>query len=85
VLLARRAESYEGIVTEINSSGGKAIGITADVADPTSLSQAFKTIKEQLPGSKLAAAIYNVNGGFSRKPFLELTYDELNAALDGTV
>lgn len=72
-------------MTEINNSGGKAIGITTDVADPTSLSQAFKTIKEQLPDSKLAAAIYNVNGGFSRKPFLELTYDELNAALDGTV
>ena len=85
VLLARNPKNYETVVDEIKQSGGHAIGITADVADPTSLSQAFRSIKEELPDKKLAAAIFNVNGGFSKKPFLELTSEELDAALDGTV
>lgn len=85
VLLARRPESYQDIVTEIQKNGGKAVGVTADVADAASLKQAFQTINKELPDSKLAAAIYNVNGGFARKPFLELTSEDLNSARDGTV
>lgn len=85
VLLARNPKNYESIVDEIKQSGGHAIGITADVTNPSSLDEAFQSIKQQLPDSKLAAGIYNVNGGFSRKPYLELTYDELQLALGGTV
>ncbi|ROT43505.1 short chain dehydrogenase [Sodiomyces alkalinus F11] len=82
VLLARRPESYNDIVSEINSSGGRAIGITADATDQAALDSAFQTISQTLPGSKLAAAIYNVNGGFTRKPFLDLKLEELDASLD---
>lgn len=82
-MLSRRAESFDDIVSEIKQNGGQAYGVTADVGDATSLQSAFKTIREQLPGSKLAAAIYNVNTRFIRKPFLELTRDEFQAGLDG--
>ncbi|KAL3302517.1 short-chain dehydrogenase [Colletotrichum asianum] len=82
VLLARKPESYNDIVNEIKQSGGKAIGITADATDETAINAAFETIKKELPGSRLAAAIYNVNAGFARKPFLELTKKDLNTSLD---
>lgn len=76
VLLARKPENYEPLVKEINSSGGKAVGISADTTDNDSVKNAFEKIKSELPGLDLAAAIYNVGGGFVRKPFLELTENE---------
>lgn len=82
MLLARKPESYNAIVDEIKQAGGQAFGITADATDEAAVNAAFETIKKELPGSKLAAAIYNVNGGFSRKPFLELKREELDASLD---
>jgi NAD(P)-dependent dehydrogenase (short-subunit alcohol dehydrogenase family) len=81
VVLSRRAENYTDVVADIEKAGGKAIGVSADVADPASLKSAFDTIGEKLPGSKLAAAVFNVNGGFVRKPFLELTRDEFDEGL----
>lgn len=69
-------------MNEIKQSGGKAIGITADATDETAINAAFETIKKELPGSRLAAAIYNVNAGFARKPFLELTKKDLDTSLD---
>uniref|UniRef100_A0A8H7N0D6 Uncharacterized protein n=1 Tax=Bionectria ochroleuca TaxID=29856 RepID=A0A8H7N0D6_BIOOC len=69
VLLSRKPESYQEVVAEIKNSGGQAIGLTADVNDPASLKKAFETVKEQLPGSRLAAAIFNVNGDFRGSPF----------------
>jgi NAD(P)-dependent dehydrogenase (short-subunit alcohol dehydrogenase family) len=87
VLLARGPESYNEVVAEINQAGGKAIGITADAGDQASVAAAFATIKKELPGLKLAAAIYNVrpNGRPSLKPFLELTLEELDSSLNGNV
>ncbi|KAM5341591.1 hypothetical protein ACJ41O_014622 [Fusarium nematophilum] len=85
VLLARRPESYEQVVADIKKAGGQAVGITADVADPATLTKAFESIKTELPGSRLAAAVYNVNGGFARKPFLELKTEDLDASIDGTI
>ncbi|WQF81772.1 Putative short-chain dehydrogenase/reductase SDR, NAD(P)-binding domain superfamily [Colletotrichum destructivum] len=82
VLLARKPESYNSIVDEIKQAGGQAFGLTADATDEAAVNVAFETIKKQLPGGKLAAAIYNVNGGFARKPFLELKREELDASLD---
>ncbi|OTB03395.1 hypothetical protein M426DRAFT_321765 [Hypoxylon sp. CI-4A] len=83
VLLTRTAESYQDTVAEINKSGGKAIGISADTSDVKSLDSAFEAIAKELPGFKLAAAIYNVGAGFQRKPFLELTVDDFDAAVGG--
>lgn len=85
VLLARKPESYDDIVKEIEQSGGKAFGISTDAADPKSVESAFATIKKELPDSKLAAAVFNVSSGFARKPFLELTQSDLDASLDGAV
>lgn len=82
VLLARKPESYSDIVKEITEAGGKAIGITADATDDAAVDAAFETVKKELPGSRLAVAVYNVNGGFARKPFLELKKEELEASLD---
>ena len=87
VLLARRPESYNDVVAEINNAGGKAIGITTDTADQSSVASAFETIKNELPDLKLAAAIYNVrpNGRPGLKLFLELTLEELDSSLNGNV
>jgi len=82
VLLARKPESYSSIVTEIKEAGGQAFGLTADATDEAAVNAAFESIKKILPGSKLAAAVYNVAGGFARKPFLELKREELDASLD---
>lgn len=81
VLLARKPESYSDIVKEIEQSGGRAIGITTDVADVNSLQSAFDTVKKELPGSKLAASVFNPGGGFARKPFLELTVEDFNDSI----
>ncbi|KAL2675391.1 hypothetical protein Neosp_011575 [[Neocosmospora] mangrovei] len=84
VMLARRPESYEDIVRDIQQAGGQALGIVADVADAASLSRAFDTVGEALPNLKLAAAVYNVNSGFMMKPFLELQLDEFQNSFGKT-
>lgn len=83
-MLARRPESYEDTVRDIQQAGGQAIGIIADVADAESLNRAFDTVGEALPNSKLAAAVYNVNSGFMMKPFLELQLDEFQNSFGKT-
>jgi NAD(P)-dependent dehydrogenase (short-subunit alcohol dehydrogenase family) len=77
VVLARNPNNYDAVVQEINSSGGKAYGISTDVSDSASVKSAFdKITKELFPNTPLAAAVFNLGGGFVRKPFLELTEDE---------
>lgn len=76
VLLSRKASSYEPIVADIKASGGTAIGITADANDPTAVDAAFAQIEKELPGAKLAAAVFNGGAGISRKPFLDLQLSE---------
>ncbi|KAL7909985.1 hypothetical protein GGI35DRAFT_351098 [Trichoderma velutinum] len=82
VLLSRKPSSYESIVADIKASGGTAIGITADAADPAAVDAAFAQIEKELPGSKLAAAVYNGGAGMARKPFLELKISDLDLSLD---
>jgi NAD(P)-dependent dehydrogenase (short-subunit alcohol dehydrogenase family) len=84
-LLARTAESYEPLVQEINSSGGRAIGISTDVSSEESVKSAFKTIAQEYPDAPCAAAIYNASGGFVRKPFLETTLEDLEKGWGATV
>jgi NAD(P)-dependent dehydrogenase (short-subunit alcohol dehydrogenase family) len=87
VLFSRHPESYNDVVAEINTAGGKAIGITTDSTDEASVASAFETIEKELPGLKLAAAVYNVrqSGRPSQKPFLELTLEQLDSSLNGSV
>lgn len=61
---------------EINDAGGKAIGISTDTADGKSIQSAFDQINKERGSAPLAAAIFNVGGGFVRKPFLELSAQE---------
>jgi NAD(P)-dependent dehydrogenase (short-subunit alcohol dehydrogenase family) len=82
VLLARSAANYEPIVNEINSSGGKALGISTDVSDTASVSSAFKQISSEFGDKGLAAAVFNVGGRFVRKPFLELSEEDFAAGFD---
>lgn len=81
VLLARSEKSYKPIVDDINSSGGKAIGITADASDEAAVEAAFKQIAKEFPDAKLAAAVYNAAAGFRFAPFLELKPDDLETSL----
>jgi len=76
VLLARNPANYEPIVKEIKAAGGQAIGISTDTSSASSVKSAFEEINKEFKGKKLAAAIFNVGGGFVRKPFLELTQEE---------
>jgi len=56
VLLARSPENFEGIAKEINSSGGKAIGISTDISDSNSIKSAIESIKKEF-GSDVGAAV----------------------------
>ena len=83
MLLARNPTNFEPLVAEIEKSGGKAVGISTDVTSAKSMESAFHQIKAlgDLSGEevKVAAAVFNVAGGFSRKPFLETTLQEWEA------
>ncbi|KAM0293826.1 hypothetical protein ACHAO9_001512 [Fusarium lateritium] len=85
VLMSRKPESYEYIIKDIQHAGGQAFGVAIDATDISSLDSAFETIQEALPDRKLAAAVYNVNAGFARKPFLEMGLDDLQTGLNGAV
>lgn len=56
VLLARKPDSYDSLVKEINKSGGKAIGISADVTNGNSVKEAFSKMKEEY-GKDVALAV----------------------------
>jgi NAD(P)-dependent dehydrogenase (short-subunit alcohol dehydrogenase family) len=82
VLLARKPENYEGLAKEINSNGGKAIGISTDVSDVSSLKNAVDTIKKEFGNDVgAAAAIFNASGPFMRKPFLEIPPEVFQSSL----
>ncbi|SCO82665.1 probable short chain dehydrogenase [Fusarium oxysporum] len=83
VLMSRKPESYEDIVKDIRQAGGQAFGVATDATDVSSLDSAFEKIQQALPDHKLAAAVYNVNAGFARKPFLEMGLDDLQTGLNG--
>ena len=59
----------------------------SDATAEAALKSAFETIKKELPGYKLAAATFNVrpNSRPSRKPFLELTSEDLDTSLKGNM
>lgn len=82
VLLARNPENYESLVSEINKSGGKAIGISTDVSNASSVKSAFKTIESEFGGASCAAAVFNASGRFVRKSLLELSEEEFVAGFD---
>ncbi|KAL2853209.1 hypothetical protein BJX68DRAFT_234188 [Aspergillus pseudodeflectus] len=76
VVIARNPDNYNPLVEEINASGGKALGLSADLSDSSAVSSVFDKISQQFKDAPLAAAVFNSGGGFVRKPFLELTEEE---------
>lgn len=76
VLLARSPENFNSLVEEINSSGGKAIGVSTDVSSEKSVKSAFEQSKKEF-GGECAAAVFNASGPFQRKGLLELTADDM--------
>jgi NAD(P)-dependent dehydrogenase (short-subunit alcohol dehydrogenase family) len=84
-LLARKPESYNGIVQEINDNGGKAVGISTNLADEDSVKSAFETITKTYKDANCAVAVYNASGGFVRKPFLETKAEDLDIGWSVTV
>lgn len=80
-LLARSPDNYEPYVKEINDAGGKAIGISTDVSDASSIKSAFQKIEAEFGGSGAgcAAAVFNASGRFFRKSILDLTEEEFTA------
>ncbi|KAG8627894.1 hypothetical protein KVT40_003767 [Elsinoe batatas] len=81
-LLARSAENYEPFVKEINDAGGKAIGISTDVSDSTSIKNAFQKIESEFGSEGCAAAVFNASGRFFRKSILDLTEEEFVAGFN---
>ncbi|CAI6247776.1 unnamed protein product [Periconia digitata] len=83
VLLARNPENFESLAKEINSSGGKALGISTDISDSSSVKKAIETIKKEFGDDVGAsAAIFNASGGFLRKSFLELPEDVFTTSMN---
>lgn len=81
-LLARKPSNYEPVIKEIEAAGGRAIGISTDVADSASVKSAFEKLEKEMGGAPLAAAVFNVGGSFIKKPFLELTEEEFLSGMD---
>lgn len=82
VLLARNSSSFEPIVKEINAGGGRAVGISTDLTNPTSVRSALDQISQTHSTSALAAAVFNVGGNFFRKSFLDLTENEFTSSYE---
>lgn len=78
-LLARNPDNYEPYVKEINDAGGKAIGISTDVSDASSIKSAFQKIEAEFGSVGCAAAVFNASGRFVRKSILEMSEEEFTA------
>jgi 3-oxoacyl-[acyl-carrier protein] reductase len=86
VVISGRADrtAVDGVVAEINASGGQAIGCVADVSDPTATQAMIAAAVAAFGGIDILVS----NAGLRRQtPFLEMTLAEwreiLSVALDG--
>ncbi|KAI9713273.1 MAG: hypothetical protein M1820_001260 [Bogoriella megaspora] len=75
-LLARKPDNYDFLVKEINNNGGKAIGVSTDVSDASSIKNAVQQAVKEFGDVGCAAAVFNASSGFVRKPFLDTTEEE---------
>lgn len=58
VVLARSAETYSALVSEINEKGGLSFGVPTDVSNADSVKNAFQTIDERFgKDSSIAVSI----------------------------
>ncbi|CAN8097596.1 unnamed protein product [Discula destructiva] len=75
-LIARNTEHLDPYVKEINDAGGRAISISTDVSDASSIKAAFDKIEAEFGNGGAAAAVFNASGPFVRKSLLELSEEE---------
>lgn len=80
VLLARNSQNFEGIAKEINQSGGRAVGIIANVSDLESIKNAFSKIEQEFKGAPVAAAVFNASSRPLRAPILEIKLEDFEEA-----
>lgn len=81
VLLARDSQTLDGIAEEINKSGGRAVGIIANVSDPSSMKNAFSKIEQEFKGAPpIAAAVFNASSRPLRAPILEVKLEDFEEA-----
>lgn len=85
VLLARNPENYTSLVSEINSAGGKALGISTDVSSEESVKKAFAEIKKEFNDAPAAAAVFNASGKFVRKGILEQSVEDFHSGHEVSV
>ncbi len=74
-LMARREESVAGVRQEIEGSGGTALPITADAADPGSVSAAFERVRSELGDPEVF--VYNA-GAFQMGGILEVSPEKFD-------
>ena len=85
VLLTRKVESLRLLVKEIQSDGGEAIALNADVSRKDSVDSAFARIIHEIPGAKAAVCVSNASSRPVRKPFLELSLQDITQSCDVSV
>ncbi len=81
-LMARTKEFSEELAAEITSSGGKALVISVDVADPASVAAAFARVRGEL--GEVETLIQNAAMGH-RGPFMEIAPEDFNNGLQVTI
>jgi NAD(P)-dependent dehydrogenase (short-subunit alcohol dehydrogenase family) len=69
-LMARSEESLSAAQEEVEGAGGKALAVTADATEPTSVAQAFDEVREALGDPEVF--VYNA-GAFRMGGILQLT------------
>ncbi len=74
-LMARSEESLATAREEVESSGGTALGVTADATDPTSVASAFDRVREELGAPEIF--VYNA-GAFQMGGILELSPEQFD-------
>lgn len=80
VLVGRTADELDEVVTEIESAGGNALAITADVSDEQSLVEAYRTTTTEYGRLDVVVANAGVNGRWAGID--ELTADDFRSTLD---
>lgn len=78
VLVARTKEQVEAVALDINSSGGRALALSADITDVSGLGHLVERTVERFGG--LDTVVNCAGGGDMWRAFLENTVDELESA-----
>lgn len=74
-LMARREESVAGVREEIEGSGGTALSVSADAADPGSVASAFEKVRGELGDPEVF--VYNA-GAFQMGGVLEISPEKFD-------